>query len=85
MHFFVYLVLYAGFVVLNAVAPEVMETKPVAGLNLAVLYGFGLILAAFVLAIVYGGLAERADRLAAAEQARTAEHSEANGPREGEQ
>ena len=31
-----------------------MEIKPVAGVNLAILYGFGLILAAFVLAVIYG-------------------------------
>jgi uncharacterized membrane protein (DUF485 family) len=52
--FFIYLVFYGGFVLLNAFAPQVMEIKPVAGVNLAILYGFGLILAAFVLAVIYG-------------------------------
>ena len=52
--FFVYLALYAGFVVINAFAPSLMEWRPWGGLNLAILYGFGLILAAFVLAAVYG-------------------------------
>ena len=52
--FAVYLLLYGGFVFLNAFAPEAMEATPVAGVNLAILYGFGLILAALVLALLYG-------------------------------
>lgn len=54
--FAVYLLLYGGFVLLSAFAPEMMERQPLAGLNLAVLYGFGLIIAAFVLALLYGWL-----------------------------
>ena len=54
--FAIYLLLYGGFVLLNAFAPETMEVTPLAGVNLAILYGFGLILAALVLAIVYGFL-----------------------------
>ena len=52
--FCVYLILYAGFVLLNAFAAERMESTPLAGVNLAILYGVGLIIAALVLAIVYG-------------------------------
>jgi uncharacterized membrane protein (DUF485 family) len=52
--FFIYLTLYGGFVLLNAFRPEIMETTPVAGLNLAVLYGFGLILGALALSLIYG-------------------------------
>ena len=55
--FAVYLVLYGGFVLLNAFAPATMEWTPVAGVNLAILYGFGLIVAAFALALLYGWLA----------------------------
>lgn len=54
--FLVYLVLYGGFVLLNAFWPDVMEVTPVAGINLAILYGFALIVAALVLALVYGWL-----------------------------
>ena len=54
--FVVYLLLYGGFVFLNAFAPETMEATPVAGVNLAILYGFGLIVAALVLALLYGVL-----------------------------
>jgi uncharacterized membrane protein (DUF485 family) len=52
--FAVYLLLYGGFVLLNAFSPSAMDATPWAGINLAVLYGLGLILAAVVLALVYG-------------------------------
>ncbi len=54
--FFVYLALYGGFVLLNAFAPEAMEATPVAGVNLAIVYGFVLIAAAFFMALLYGWL-----------------------------
>jgi len=54
--FGVYLLLYVGFVFLNAFAAETMEATPLPGVNLAILYGFGLIVMAFVLALVYGFL-----------------------------
>lgn len=62
--FSVYLVIYAGFVLINALAPELMEWMPLAGLNLAILYGFALIIIAFVLSLVYGALASRRDNKA---------------------
>jgi uncharacterized membrane protein (DUF485 family) len=52
--FLCYFLLYCGFVLLNAFSPTTMERTPVAGVNLAILYGFGLIIAAFVLAVIYG-------------------------------
>ncbi len=52
--FSIYLVLYIGFVLLNAFYAESMELKPIAGVNLAILYGFGLIIAALILALTYG-------------------------------
>lgn len=52
--FFVYLVLYLVFVFANAFAAGAMETKVLLGLNLAVVYGFALIVMAFVLSLIYG-------------------------------
>jgi uncharacterized membrane protein (DUF485 family) len=52
--FVIYLALYSGFVFLNAFAPEMMETTPFAGLNLAIVYGFGLIVAALLMSLLYG-------------------------------
>lgn len=54
--FLFYLAFYGGFVGLNAFAPAQMETTPALGLNLAILYGFVLIIAAMVLALVYSWL-----------------------------
>ena len=54
--FALYLLLYGAFVVASAFAPGIMERTPIAGVNLAVLAGFGLIGAAFVLALLYGWL-----------------------------
>ena len=51
--FFVYLLLYAGFMALNAFFPQKMADAPFGGVNLAVLYGLLLIVAAFLLALVY--------------------------------
>lgn len=56
MLFTIYLVIYGGFVFLNAFAPDQMESTPIAGLNLALLYGFGLIFGAIVLSGLYGFL-----------------------------
>ena len=53
--FAVYLLLYGTFVAVSAFAPELME-RTWAGVNLAILSGFGLIAAAFVLALIYGWL-----------------------------
>jgi uncharacterized membrane protein (DUF485 family) len=53
--FAIYFAIYSGFVGLNAFRPEVM-TVDIAGINLAVWYGFGLIFAALALALVYMAL-----------------------------
>ncbi len=52
--FLFYLVLYGGFVLLNTFSPTTMEATPIEGINVAIIYGFGLIIAAFVLALLYG-------------------------------
>ena len=54
--FAAYLVLYLGFVLINAFKADLMDVKVVSGLNLAIVYGFGLIVAALILALVYGAL-----------------------------
>ena len=51
--FTVYLLFYGGFVGLATFAPNAMGRPALAGVNLAVVYGFGLIVAALVLAVVY--------------------------------
>jgi uncharacterized membrane protein (DUF485 family) len=52
--FLVYCALYGGFMALVAFAPPKLLGQPVlVGVNLAILYGMGLIVAAIVLALVY--------------------------------
>lgn len=47
-----YFLLYTVFVLVSAFAPSVLE-RQVAGVNLAILSGFGLILGAIGLAVIY--------------------------------
>jgi uncharacterized membrane protein (DUF485 family) len=54
-----YLLLYGAFMLLNAFSPQTMEVIVLAGLNLAVLSGLGLIAAAFLLALVYAWLCRK--------------------------
>jgi uncharacterized membrane protein (DUF485 family) len=60
--FAVYLTIYAAYVLINAFWPEWMDQILWSGLNLAVLYGFGLILSAFLLALVYARLCKSPPR-----------------------
>ena len=52
--FVTYTLFYAGFVAINAAAPQWMDRDVIAGLNLAIVYGFALIIVALVMAVVYG-------------------------------
>lgn len=51
--FSLYLLLYGGFMALAAFAPQLMGKTPFGGVNLAIIYGMGLIVAALVLALIY--------------------------------
>lgn len=51
--FFIYAAVYAGFVAINVADPKKMEAIVFGGLNLAVVYGLGLIVFALLLALGY--------------------------------
>jgi uncharacterized membrane protein (DUF485 family) len=51
--FLVYLVFYLGFMGIAAFAYERFASRPFGGVNLAILYGVGLIVVALVLALIY--------------------------------
>lgn len=51
--FAVYVLFYGGFMALSAFRPDVMGRPFLGGVNLSVSYGFALIVAALVLALVY--------------------------------
>lgn len=54
--FLAYLIVYSGFVAINVIKPVMMESVVLFGLNLAVVYGFGLIIVALILALIYNQL-----------------------------
>ena len=51
--FLIYAIVYAGFVAINLIKPSLMKEEAFFGLNLAVVYGFGLIIFALILALIY--------------------------------
>ena len=58
-----YALIYAVFVVLNVVDPLLMEkASGVLGLNLAVAFGFGLIVLALVMAVIYNHMCTSKER-----------------------
>jgi uncharacterized membrane protein (DUF485 family) len=65
--FLVYAAIYAAFVAWNLVRPASMGTVLFSGLNLAVVYGFGLIVLALILALAYNLACGRREAALAAE------------------
>jgi len=57
--FLVYLLLYVGFIYLSAFQRERMAVEVIGRVNLAVVYGFALIAAAFIMALLYMVLCRR--------------------------
>ena len=51
--FLFYAIVYAGFVGINLADAKLMEIIIVWGLNLAVVYGFSLIILALIMALIY--------------------------------
>ena len=51
--FIFYVLVYAGFIVINVMSPKTMGVIVLAGLNLACVYGFGLILLAIIMGVIY--------------------------------
>ena len=58
----VYGTLYVAFIIINVVWPKVMGTIVVYGLNLAIIYGFALIVIALLLALFYNWLCTRQEK-----------------------
>ena len=73
--FFIYLAAYAGFMGLAAFAPQTMGRPALAGVNLAITYGMGLIALALVIAAVYMWRCGRNAKLASGPLAPRAEVS----------
>jgi len=58
----IYGVIYVVFIVINVAWPKVMGTIVVGGLNLAIIYGFALIVIAFLLALYYNWACTRHEK-----------------------
>ncbi|OFX84290.1 MAG: hypothetical protein A2W99_00790 [Bacteroidetes bacterium GWF2_33_16] len=51
--FFIYTIIYTGFVLIGLFKPELMGLELMAGQNIAIIYGFGLIVLAIVMGFIY--------------------------------
>jgi uncharacterized membrane protein (DUF485 family) len=51
--FLFYTLIYAGFVLIGLIRPEWMGLEAVNGINVAIVYGFGLILLAIIMGFIY--------------------------------
>ena len=57
--FLFYTLFYAGFVAINLLFPLAMGTIVFLGLNLVTVYGFALIIVAFIQALIYDAMCRR--------------------------
>ena len=51
--FWIYVILYFGFIALVLFRPDILSSRPFGGVNLAITSGLGLIAAALLLSVVY--------------------------------
>ena len=51
--FFIYTIIYAGFVLIGLFKPELMGLELMGGQNIAIIYGFGLIVLAIIMGFIY--------------------------------
>ncbi|MEI7833207.1 MAG: DUF485 domain-containing protein [bacterium] len=61
--FICYSIFYVGFVAINLYDAKLMGIIVLAGLNLATVYGFALIIVALIQALVYSALCTRQEKL----------------------
>jgi uncharacterized membrane protein (DUF485 family) len=57
--FLFYTAVYAGFVIIGLVNPELMGLHVIGKQNLAIVYGFGLIILAIVMGFIYNAICTR--------------------------
>ena len=51
--FIFYTIIYSGFVIIGLTKPELMGLELIGGQNIAIIYGFGLIVLAIVMGFIY--------------------------------
>jgi len=60
--FIIYTIVYAGFIYINVWDSQLMRVA-VGDLNVAIVYGFALIVLALILAIIYNHICTKAEKL----------------------
>jgi hypothetical protein len=60
--FLIYSLVYGGFIIINVLSPSFMGID-VGSLNVAIVYGFGLIIFAMLLALAYNHISTLAEEL----------------------
>jgi len=84
--FLIYAIVYGGFIAINVAFPQWMRID-VGSLNVAIVFGFGLIILAIIQAFIYNHLCTLAERKAGLEnepadtedEQKTQEHSTSEG------
>lgn len=54
--FLFYIIIYSGFVVIGLVDPELMGVHLIGKQNIAIVYGFGLIILAIIMGFIYNAI-----------------------------
>lgn len=73
--FLIYTLIYIGFIVINNCFPKLMAAD-VGSLNVAIVYGFGLIVVALIQAFIYNHICTRAEEKAIGEENLTMEREQ---------
>lgn len=60
--FWVYCLVYAGFVVIGTISPKTLGLQLFGGLNMAIVYGMGLIILAAVMGLIYNFFCTRYEK-----------------------
>lgn len=76
--FILYAIVYAGFILINIASPKFMSID-IGSLNMAIIYGFGLILFAMLLAFAYNHISTHAESVMNPESDDCSETKEKDG------
>lgn len=61
--FFVYTIIYSGFVFIGLTKPQLMGLELIGGQNIAIIYGFGLIALAIIMGFIYNYFCTKLENL----------------------
>ena len=76
-----YALVFAGFVAINLIFPLTMGRTVIFGLNLATVYGLGLIIVALIEALIYDAMCRKREAAFASEERSTIAKASSNSKR----